>query len=91
MEMELLGVASTVLTTKPFVSQARAMARLRGDADYGLAIIDHPIVTLNHEELVERAASRRAAGDAASGGQVDRRRGIGLPAFSLGRPGPLRR
>ena len=56
MEMELLGVASTVLTTRPFVSQGRAMARLRGDADYGLAIIDHPIVTLTHEELVERAA-----------------------------------
>jgi hypothetical protein len=56
MEMELLGVASTVLTTRPFVSQARAMARIRGDADYGLAVIDHPIVTLTHEELVERAA-----------------------------------
>ena len=56
MEMELLGIASTVLTTKPFVSQARAMARLRGDADYGLAIIDHPIVTLNPDELVNRAS-----------------------------------
>ena len=56
MEMELLGVSSTVLTTRPFVSQARAMARIRGDADYGLAIIDHPIVTLTHEELVERSA-----------------------------------
>ena len=56
MEMELLGVASTVLTTRPFVSQARAMARIQGDADYGLAIIDHPIVTLTHEELLERAA-----------------------------------
>ena len=57
MEMELLGVASTVLTTKPFVSQARAMARMRGDADYGLAIIDHPIVTLAVPELRERAAT----------------------------------
>ncbi len=57
MEMELLGVASTVLTTKPFVSQARAMARMRGDADYGLAIIDHPIVTLTVSELRERAAT----------------------------------
>ncbi len=56
MEMELLGVASTVLTTKPFVSQARAMARLRGDADYGLAIIDHPIVTLTLDQVSERAA-----------------------------------
>ena len=57
MEMELLGVASTVLTTKPFVSQARAMARMRGDADYGLAIIDHPIVTLTVSELRDRAAT----------------------------------
>ncbi len=52
----MLGVASTVLTTKPFISQARAMARLRGDADYGLAIIDHPIVTLTPDELTQRAA-----------------------------------
>ena len=57
MEIELLGVASTVLTTKPFVSQARAMARMRGDADYGLAIIDHPIVTLTVLELRDRAAT----------------------------------
>ena len=53
----MLGVASTVLTTKPFVSQARAMARMRGDADYGLAVIDHPIVTLTYPELQERAAT----------------------------------
>ena len=57
MEMELLGVASTVLTTQPFVSQARAMARMRGDADYGLAIIDHPIVTLTVPELRERSST----------------------------------
>ena len=55
METELLGVPSVVLTTRPFVSQARAMSRMRGDPAYGLAIIDHPIVTLTHEELLERA------------------------------------
>ena len=55
METELLGIPSTVLTTQPFVSQARSMSRMRGDPDYGLAIIDHPIVTLTHEELLERA------------------------------------
>ena len=55
METELLGVPSTALTTKPFVSQARTMSRMRGDSNYGLAIIDHPIVTLNDEELMERA------------------------------------
>ncbi len=53
----MLGAASTVLTTKPFVSQARAMARMRGDADYGLAITVHPVVTLTHDELLERAAT----------------------------------
>jgi hypothetical protein len=55
METELLGVPSVVLTTRPFVSQARAMSRMRGDPAYGLAIIDHPIVTLTHDELLERA------------------------------------
>jgi len=55
METELLGIPSVVLTTKPFVSQARAMSRMRGTPDYGLAIIDHPIVTLNKDELLERA------------------------------------
>ena len=55
METELLGVPSTVLTTTPFVSQARTMSLMRGDAAYGLAVIDHPIVTLTHDELLERA------------------------------------
>ena len=55
METELLGVPSTVLTTRPFVSQARTMSRMRGDPDYGLAIINHPIVTLTLVELKEQA------------------------------------
>ena len=55
MEAELLGVPSTVLCTKPFVVQARSMSRMRGDAAYGLAIVDHPIVTLTQEELLEHA------------------------------------
>ena len=28
---------------------------MRGDPEYGLAIIEHPIVTLTHEELLDRA------------------------------------
>ena len=55
MEMELLGIPSVVLCTRPFVSQAHAMSRMKGDPDYELAIIDHPIVTLSHQELLERA------------------------------------
>ncbi len=57
METELLGIPSTVLTTRPFISQARAMSRMRGDPEYGLAVIEHPIVTLNDAELSERAAA----------------------------------
>jgi hypothetical protein len=55
METELLGVPSTVVTTRPFVNQAHTMSRMRGDPDYGLAVVDHPVVTLTHEELLERA------------------------------------
>ena len=55
MEAELLGVPSTVLCTEPFVTQAHAMSRMRGDPDYGLAVIGHPIITLTHEELLDRA------------------------------------
>ncbi len=55
MEMELLGVPSTVLCTEPFVSQAHAMSRMRGDPDYGLAVICHPVITMTHEELLESA------------------------------------
>lgn len=55
METELLGLPATVLTTRPFVRQAQTMARMRGDPEYGLAIIEHPIVTLTRGELLERA------------------------------------
>ena len=56
METELLGIPSTVLTTRPFVSQARAMSRMRGDPEYRVAVIEHPIVTLTDAELSDRAA-----------------------------------
>jgi len=60
METELLGIPSTVLTTRPFVSQAHAMSRMRGDPDYGIAIVEHPIGTLTDAELSERAATAAA-------------------------------
>lgn len=44
-----------MLTTRPFVKQAHTMSRMRGDPGYGLAIIEHPIVTLSHDELLQRA------------------------------------
>ena len=60
METELLGIPSTVLTTKPFISQAHAMSRMRGVPEYGLTIIEHPIVTLTDAELSERAVTAAA-------------------------------
>ena len=70
METELLGVPSVVLTTKPFVSQARAMSRMRGTPDYGLAIVDHPIVTLDKDGLLERGPDGGAASDSTLSGPV---------------------
>ena len=69
MEMELRGIPSTVLTTEPFVSQAHAMARMKGDPGYGLAVISHPVITLTQDELLERA---RVAAPQAIRNLVDR-------------------
>ena len=33
------------------------MSRMRGDPEYGLAIVEHPIGTLTDAELSERAAT----------------------------------
>ena len=60
METELLGIPSTVLTTRPFISQAHAMSRMRGVPEYSLTIIEHPIITLTDAELSERAATATA-------------------------------
>ena len=40
---------------RSFVKQAKTMSRMRGGPEYGLAIIEHTIVILTHEELLERA------------------------------------
>ena len=55
---ELRRVAEPLITLAKIPNLAnrrRAMSRLRGDPDYGLAIIDHPVWTLAQKELLERA------------------------------------
>ena len=56
LELEKRGVPSVVVVTIPFVSQAKAMADLKGVPDYGYALVEHPIGSLTEEELRARAA-----------------------------------
>ena len=46
------------------------MSRMRGDPEYGLAIIEHPIVTLNDGGVVGAGGDCCAAGDCLPGGPV---------------------
>ena len=55
LELENHGVPSVVLVTKPFASQARAMATIRGVSDYEYTLIDHPMGSLNIDEVRGRA------------------------------------
>jgi hypothetical protein len=56
LELEKNGVPSVVVVTKPFISQGKAMAKIKGVPDYGFALIDHPVGSLAEEELQARAA-----------------------------------
>ena len=56
LELEKKGVPSVVVVTKPFVSQGKAMAKIKGVPDYEYALVDHPIGSLAMEELQDRAA-----------------------------------
>ena len=44
-----------VLVTKPFASQAKAMAAMKGVPGYGSAFINHPNGSLSHDELSAQA------------------------------------
>ena len=53
--LEKLGVPSTVLVTKPFNTQARAMTNLLGMPDYKYTLIGHPMGSLNEAQVMDRA------------------------------------
>ena len=53
--LEKRGVASTVLVTKPFDTQARSMVTLLGLDEYEYAVIGHPMGSLTEEEILARA------------------------------------
>ena len=53
--LEHKGVPSVVLVTRPFDSQAKAMANLLGLPGYEYAVIGHPMGSLSEEQVLDRA------------------------------------
>lgn len=52
---EKLGVPAVPIITRPFAPTAAAMGKLHGLVDYPFVAVDHPITSLGHDELRERA------------------------------------
>ncbi|MEL6984458.1 MAG: hypothetical protein AAFO29_18675 [Actinomycetota bacterium] len=52
---EKLGVPAVPIITRPFAPTAVAMGKLHGLPDYTFVAVDHPITSLDHDELRERA------------------------------------
>ena len=53
--LEKLGIPCSVLVTKPFNTQARAMTNLLAMPGYEYAVIGHPMGSLNAEQVMSRA------------------------------------
>ena len=53
--LERKGTPSTVLVTKPFDTQARAMTTIMGLPGYQYAVMGHPMGSLTEEQVLGRA------------------------------------
>lgn len=53
--LEKLGIPCSVLVTRPFNTQARAMTNLLAMPGYEYAVIGHPMGSLNAEQVMARA------------------------------------
>jgi len=53
--MEKAGKPVALVCTEPFVNTARMIAKIKGIADYPFSVIPHPIVSLEDDQLMERA------------------------------------
>ena len=53
--LEKLGIPCSVLVTRPFNTQARAMTNLLAMPGYEYAVIGHPMGSLNEEQVMARA------------------------------------
>jgi len=52
---EQLGKPALVICTQPFVPTAQNIARVLGLPDYPFAVVDHPLGSLNPDQVRERA------------------------------------
>lgn len=55
LELETRGVPTAVICTEPFRPTADAIRKSRGVPDYPFVVVDHPIGSLNDDELQSRA------------------------------------
>ena len=59
---EQSGKRALVLCTRPFEVTARNIARIMGLPDYPFVLLDHPLGSLNPQEVRERAAAAHEQG-----------------------------
>ena len=55
-EMEKLGVPTASIVTHVFINTANAMTRMMGVPNFEYVVAQHPLSSLTHEEVKERAA-----------------------------------
>ncbi|MCH9674462.1 MAG: hypothetical protein K0U93_23690 [Gammaproteobacteria bacterium] len=61
---EQFGKPALVICTTPFIPTAKNIARVLGIPDYPFAVVDHPLGSLTHDEIKERAADAYRQGSA---------------------------
>lgn len=54
-EFEKKGIPAAVICTEPFVTSGVAMSNMKGMPDYNFAVMEHPLGSLDQEELKRRA------------------------------------
>ena len=52
---EQFGKPAAVICTEPFIPTAQNIARVLGLPDYPFVVVDHPIGSLTHDEVRQRA------------------------------------
>jgi hypothetical protein len=54
-DLEISGVPTVAICTEPFLASGTAMAARRGMPGYGFARVQHPVSSLEPDEIAERA------------------------------------
>ena len=53
--VEKAGRPAALISTEPFTATAKAIAKIRGIADYPFAVVTHPVGSLNQDAVMARA------------------------------------